>query len=115
MSLVLICRAFCEFQEGRAAFSRARPVSVEMRKPPKWDLSDVAVKQGIVGSRTRVYFNQSPITGAKVPRDSGEQKRVHLSWGQCFGFLCLKFAVTQNPTLFSPSNDLCPPAGLLLQ
>lgn len=58
------------------------PVSDEMGKATNGDLSvDVAVKQGIVGSQTLVYFNQSPIRGAKLLRDTGEQRRTRLSWG----------------------------------
>lgn len=42
-----------------------------MDETSKWDLSDVAVKPGIVGSQTLVYFNQSLIRGAKILRDAG--------------------------------------------
>lgn len=85
----------------------ACPVSEEMRKASKWDLSDWTVKPGIVGRQTLLCFNQSLISGAKIPHDAPVLRLV-------FWFPVPKDAVTGNTTLFFPTDDdLCPLAGLL--
>lgn len=93
------------------AFRWSYPVSEEMRKASKWDLSGGGgaggrVRLGIVGSQTGPCFNQSLIREAKIPHDAPVLRLV-------FWFPVPKIAVTGNTILFFPIDDLCPLAGLL--